>query len=313
VVRAYDPRIKTIESIGAGETVSEVYLASSTGASGFSEGTAVYLYASPVATDGQQLQTSTWYDQKRFFKELDAPEKVAKEAARRAVRLLGARKVKSQKVPVILDPSMAASFVANVAAAANGDSVFKKASFLAPHLGKKIAPDFVTIVDDALLPAGLASGPFDGEGVPTRRNEIVSQGVLSTFLYDTFTARKAKTKSTGNASRGYRSLPHIGTHNLYLQKGERSPEELIREVKNGFYVTAMLGHAANLVTGEYSRGANGLWIEDGELTRPVQEVTVGGTLLGMLQSIDAVANDLEFRSATAAPTIRFSELTVSGE
>ncbi len=313
VVRAHDPRIKTIESVGAGESVSEVYLASSTGASGFSEGTAVYLYASPVASDGQQLQTSTWYDQKRFFKELDSPEQVAKEAARRAVRLLGARKVKSQKVPVILDPSMAASFVANVAAAANGDSVFKKASFLAPHLGKKIAPDCVTIVDDALLPRGLASGPFDGEGVPTRRNEIVAQGVLETFLYDTFTARKAKTKSTGNASRGYRSLPHIGTHNLYLKKGERPPEELIREVKSGFYVTAMLGHAANLVTGEYSRGANGLWIEDGELTRPVQEVTVGGTLLGMLQSIDAVANDLEFRSSTAAPTIRFSELTVSGE
>ena len=140
-----------------------------------------------------------------------------------------------------------------------------------------------------------------------------SDGVLRAFLYDSFTARKAKARSTGNASRGYSSLPHIGFNNLYLQPGEAPPEALIRDVRVGFYVTAMLGHGANIVTGEYSRGANGLWIENGELAGPVQEVTVAGNLLSMLDGIDGIANDLTFRGAVGAPTVRFGELTVSGE
>lgn len=313
IIRAYDPRIKTIDSCGAGEGVQEVYLASSAGVHGSYQGTSVYLYASPVATDGEQLQTSYWYDAKRFFKDLESAEHVAKEAARRAVRLLGAKKVKSQKVPVIFDPVMAASFVGAIAGAANGDAVYKKASFLAAKLGQQIAPANISIIDDGLMPRGLATSPFDGEGVPTRKTSIVENGVLKAFLYDAFTARKAKTQTTGNASRGYRSLPSIGTNNLYLEKGSRAPEEIIKEVPNGFYVTAMLGHGANMVTGEYSRGANGLWIENGELTKPVQEVTVAGNLIEMLQQIDAVGSDLMFHGSTGAPTIRFKELTVSGE
>jgi PmbA protein len=227
--------------------------------------------------------------------------------------MLGAKKVKSQKVPVIFDPMMAASFVGSVAAAANGDAVFKKSSFLAALQGKKIAPENLTIVDDGLLARGLGTAPFDGEGVATRRTPIVEKGVLKSFLYDAFTARKAKAKTTGNASRGYKSLPHIGTNNLYLEAGTRPPEEIIREVKNGFYVTAMLGQGANMVTGEYSRGANGLWIENGELAKPVQEVTVAGHMLEMLKTIDAIGSDLQFRGSTGAPTLRFAEMTVSGE
>ncbi len=313
VGKAFDPRIKTFDSVGAGESVSEVYLASSEGAHGGYQGTYCYLYASPVAADGVQLQTSYWVDYKRFFKELESPESVGREAARRAVRLLGAKKVKSQKVPVVFDPLMAASFVGQVAGAANGDSVYKKASFLASKLGQPIAAKTVTIVDDGLLPRGLGTSPFDGEGVPTRRTPIVEGGTLKAFLYDTFTARKAKTRSTGNAARGYKSLPHIGTNNLYLEKGDKDPAQLVREIPNGFYVTAMLGHGVNLVTGEFSRGANGLWIENGELTRPVQEVTVAGHMLDMLTGIDAIGTDLTFRGSTGAPTIRFKELTVSGE
>ncbi|GMU60274.1 MAG: peptide maturation [Myxococcaceae bacterium] len=313
VVRAFDTRIKTIDSVGAGENVHEVYLANSAGVHGSSQGSSVYLYASPVATDGQQLQTSYWYDAQRFFADLEAPEVVARKAAQRAVRLLGAKKVKSQKVPVILDPTMAAGFVASIAGAANGDSVYKKASFLAAKLGQRIAPEWLTLVDDGLRPRGLGTSPFDGEGVPTRRTAIVEKGVLRHFLYDAFTARKAKTRSTGNASRGYRSLPHIGTNNLYLEPGTKTPEQLIKEVPSGFYVTAMLGHGANTVTGEYSRGANGLWIENGELTKPVQEVTVAGNLTEMLMQLDAVGSDLTFHGSTGAPTIRFKELTVSGE
>jgi PmbA protein len=266
-----------------------------------------------VATDGTQLQTSYWVDYKRHLSALESPESVGREAARRAVRLLGAKKAKTQKVPVVFDPLMAASFVGQLAAAANGDAVFKKSSIFAGRQGKKIAGERFSVVDDGLLPKGIATSPFDGEGVATRRTPIIERGVLTNFLYDSFTARKAKTHSTGNASRGYSSLPSIGFNNLYLEAGDSAPEEIIRGVRNGFYVTAMLGHGANIVTGEYSRGANGLWIEDGELTRPVQEVTIAGNLLDMLAKVDAIGNDLQFRGTVGAPTIRFSEMTVSGE
>lgn len=311
--RGFDSRVKTIESVEAGEMVGEVFLASSAGVTGYSQGTSVYLYTGAVAEADGQLQNSWWYDARRFLRDLESPEQVAAEAAKRAVRMLGAKKVKSQHVPVVFDPMMAASFIGGIAGAVNGDAVFKKASFLASKLGQPIAPATVTIVDDGLMPKGLATSPFDGEGVPTRRSALVEKGVLKTFLYDAFTARKAKTQSTGNASRGYRSLPSIGTHNLYLEPGTRSPEAIIKDVPHGLYVTAMLGHGVNLVTGEYSRGANGLWIENGELTRPVQEITVAGNMLDMLQRIDAVGNDLTFRGSVGAPTLRFNELTVSGE
>ncbi len=312
IVRAYDPRITAIDSVGAGESVSEVYLATSEGFQHAYEGTYAYLYASPVAQENGQLQTSSWVDYRRFLHELDAPETVATEAARRVVRMLGAKKVASQKIPVIFDPLMAAGFIGGIASAANGDLVYKKSSFLAAKMGETIAAKNVTIVDDGLLEKGLGTSPVDGEGVPTKKTHIVKDGALRSFLYDGFTARKAKTKSTGNASRGYRSVPGIGTHNLYLEPGNVTPEKLIGEVKTGLYVTSMLGHGANVVTGDYSRGANGLWIENGELTHAVQEVTVGGNLLSMLKSIDGIGSDLTFRGSTGAPTLRFGELTVSG-
>jgi PmbA protein len=235
------------------------------------------------------------------------------EAAHRALRMLGAKKVKSQRVPVVFDPTMAGSFISAVAGAANGDAVYKKSSVLAPLLGKAIAAAGVTIVDDGLLDRGLGTSPVDGEGVATRVTPIVERGVLRSFLYDAQTARKAKAKTTGNAMRGYSSLPYIGTNNLRLEPGSATPEEIIKGVKRGLYVTAMLGRGADIVTGDYSRGANGLWIEDGALAFPVQEVTVAGNLLGMLKSIDAIGSDLQFRSSVLAPTIRFAELTVAGE
>jgi PmbA protein len=190
--------------------------------------------------------------------------------------------------------------------------VFKKASFLGDKLGEKVAAECVTIVDDGLRPRGLGTSPFDGEGVPTRRTPLLEKGVLKSFLYDCYTARKAKAATTGNASRSYASLPHIGLNNLYLEAGPTPPEEIIQGVRQGLYVTAMLGRGANTVTGEYSRGANGLWIENGELAFPVQEVTVAGDMLQMLLAIDAVGSDLAFRGAVAAPTLRFAELAVSG-
>jgi PmbA protein len=310
--KALDPRITAFDSVGAGESVLEVYLASSEGVSDGYQGTYVYLYAVPVASEGGQLQTSYWVDYKRHLSALDAPESVGREAARRALRMLGARKVKSAKVPVVFDPLMAASFVGSIAACANGDAVYKKSSVFAGKRGEALGPTWVNVVDDGRLERGLGSAPFDGEGVPTRKTHLLRGGKLESFLYDAFTARKAKTRTTGNASRGYSSLPHIGTHNLYLEPGAKTAEELIGDIPQGFYVTAMLGRGADPVTGSYSRGANGLWIENGELTFPVQEVTVAGNLLQMLKDLDAAGSDLTFRGSTGAPTVRFGELTVAG-
>ena len=311
--KSLDPRITTFESVGAGDNVSEVVVASTSGLVDAYSGTYAFLYAMPVASDGTQLQTSYWVDYKRFFKDLESPEHVGRQAAQRALRMLGAKKVKSQRVPVILDPMTAASFVDSIASAADGDAVFKKSSFLAKHLNQRIAGEHVSLVDDGLLPRALGTAPFDGEGVPTRRTAIIENGILRNFLYDSFTARKAKTRTTGNASRSYNALPRIGTNNLYLVPGTKASEDLIGEVESGFYVTAMLGRGADIVTGQYSRGANGLWIQKGELSYPVQEVTVAGDLLQMLRQLDAVGSDLQFRGSTGAPTIRFAELTVAGE
>ncbi|MFP2909027.1 TldD/PmbA family protein [Pyxidicoccus sp. 3LFB2] len=312
--RAEDSRVVAFNAVGAGDSVSEVYVASTEGLSGAYSGTFVFLYAMPVASDGSGLQTGYWLDYKRFLADLDSPESVGREAARRAVRMLGARRVKTQQVPVVLDPLVAASFVTDVAAAANGNAVYQGASILAPLKGKRLAGAHVTLVDDGLLPRGLATAPFDGEGVPTRRTPILDKGVMTGFLYDAFTARKAKARTTGNASRNYNGLPSIGTTNLYLEAGTKSPQELLREVDSGLYVTALLGHGTDPVTGELSAGANGLWIEKGELTHPVQEVTVAGNLLQMLKDLDGLGNDLQFRGGSVgAPTVRFRQLTVSGE
>lgn len=311
--KAVDPRISTFNSVGAGDYVSEVYMASSEGLSAGYAGTYVYLFASPVASENGQLQTSHWMDYKRFLGDLDSAEQVGREAARRAVRMLGARRVKTQQVPVIFDPMIAAGFVGNIAAAADGNAIYKNSSIFVSKLGKRLAPDAVTVVDDGLLKRGLGTSPFDGEGVATRRTALLEKGVLKSYLYDAFTARKAKAKTTGNAARGYNSLPHIGTNNLYMEPGTQPPEELIREVKSGFYVTAMLGRGADPVTGEYSRGANGMWIENGELAYPVQEVTVAGNMLQMLQDLDGIGSDLQFRGSAGAPTLRFKQLTISGD
>jgi len=311
--RSVDPRIAAFDSVGAGDSVNETYVVSSEGASAGYQGTYVWLYAVPVASDGKQHQTAYWSDSKRYLDDLDSAEAIGQEAARRALRKLGARKVKSQRVPVVFDPTMAGAFIAAVAQAADGHAVYRKSSVLAPLLGKRIAAAGVTIVDDGLMDRGLGTSPVDGEGVACRVTPIVENGVLKSFLYDSLTARKAKAKTTGNAARVYSSLPYIGTNNLKLQPGAAPPSEIIQGVKQGLYVTSMLGRGADIVTGDYSRGANGLWIEDGELTFPVQEVTVAGNLLQMLKSIDAVGSDLQFRGTVLAPTIRFAELTVAGE
>ncbi|HWE22321.1 MAG TPA: TldD/PmbA family protein [Myxococcales bacterium] len=307
-----DPRVRKFDSTGAGDYLAHSAIASSKGAAGESRASYVYLYCSPVAEADGQLQTASWSDTRRRLAELQAAEEIGRIAAQRAARMLGARKVKTQKAAIIFEPQQAAGFFGGLAGAVNGDLVHKKSSFLARLLGKRIASEQVTLADDATLAAGLATRPFDGEGVASQRTLVIDRGVLKNFLYDTYTARKAGARSTGNAARSWASLPHIGTSNFILERGTVAPEEIVRTTKRGLLVTAMLGSGANVVTGEYSRGANGLWIEDGQIVHPVQEVTVSGSLLDLLSSIDAVGTDLELRSSIAAPTLRIAEAMISG-
>jgi PmbA protein len=310
--RAEHERIRKFDSTGAGDFLAHAAIASSRGAHGESRASYAFVYCSPVAEQDGQLQTASWNDTRRTLASLQDPEQVGRIAARRAARMLGAKKARTQKAPVIFDPRMAAGFIAGLAGAVNGLLVHQRSSFLGALLGKRIAPAGFTLLDDATLAQGIATRPFDGEGVISQATPIIEDGILRSFLYDATTARKAKARSTGSASRAWASLPSIGTSNFYLRPGAQKPEEIIGGVKQGLYVTAMLGRGADVVTGDYSRGANGIWIENGELAWPVQEVTVSGNLLEMLRGIDAIGDDLDFRSSTAAPTLRFAELQVSG-
>ena len=307
-----DRRVRKFEGTTAGDFLARSAIASSRGASGESKASYAYVVCSPVAEADGQLQTASWSDTRRRLAELQAPEEIGRIAAQRAARMLGARKVKTQKAPIIFEPQQAAGFLAGLSEAVNGDLVHKKSSFLAKLLGKRVASEQVTLVDDATLEGGLATRPFDGEGVVSQRTVVIDRGVLKSFLYDTYTARKAGARSTGNAARGWSSLPHVGTSNFVLERGTTSAEEIVRRTKRGLLITAMLGSGANVVTGEYSRGANGIWIEDGQIAHAVQEVTVSGSLLEMLRGIDAVGDDLDLRSSTAAPTLRIAEAVISG-
>jgi PmbA protein len=249
--------------------------------------------------------------------DLESPEAIGKEAARRALRRLGARRVATQRVPIVFSPEVARSLIGSVFEAASGDSIWRSASFLAGKLGEPIAAPSVTIIDDniLLLPSGMGgfgTSPFDGEGLPSRRTVVVEKGVLRNYLLNTYTARKLGMKSTHNASRGLAGTPGIGCGNLYLEPGMQTPEQIIAEIPAGLYVTGLMGFGVNTVTGDYSRGATGLWIENGVLTHAVEEVTIAGNLSEMLKNVSAIGCDLEFRGAVASPTLRIDGMTIAG-
>jgi PmbA protein len=257
------------------------------------------------------MQRDYWYSSARKRDRLEDPEAVGRKAAARALRRLGARKMKSVEVPVIFDPDNAASLVRSIAGAVSGPSLYRRASFLLDRLGTRIAAPTVTIVDDALIPSALGSRPFDGEGLATGRTVLVREGVLESYLLDTYSARKLGLQSTHHAGRDGAGVS-VTTTNLMLLPGKSTPQELIGSVKNGFYVTELIGFGVNGVTGDYSRGAAGQWIENGELAYPVEEVTVAGNLLEMLSAIDGVGDDLVLRDRTVAPTLRIGRMVVAG-
>jgi PmbA protein len=307
-----DPRIRNSEGAEFESGRYRVMFANSQGFYGEYEGGSFGLVVQPIAQDDDSMQTGFWYTANRRFAKLEDAESVGGTAARRALRRLGARKIKTTRAPVVFDPDMAAGLIRSLAGAASGPALYKGASFLIGQLGAQLAAPNVTIVDDGIIAAGLGSKPFDGEGLATRRQHLVEKGVLKTYLLDCYSARKLKLAPTGNASRSVGQAPTVSTTNLYLEPGPYTPEQIIGAVKSGLYLTELIGFGVNMVTGDYSRGAGGLWIENGEIAYPVQEITIAGNLKEMFHAIDMVGNDLRWRSSVVAPTIRIAEMTIAG-
>jgi len=310
----FDPRIKNSDGGSFDAATGRKILANSHGFIGEYRRSYCSVAAVPIAQDEKgAMQRDYWFSVGRSLGRLESPEEVGKVAAQRALRRLGARKVKTQSVPVILDPLVATSILEHIFEGVNGDSVYRGASFLAGKLGQKIAADHVSVIDDGTMVGGFGTSPFDGEGIPTRRTVVIENGVLTSYLLNTYTAKKLGLETTGNASRGLAGTPGIGPGNYFLEPGTRTPQQLIADVKEGLYVTEFLGMGVNLVSGDYSRGASGLWISGGKLGDPVEEITVAGNLKEMFMNISEIANDLEFRGSVACPTIRIEGLTVGGE
>ena len=307
-----DPKITNSEGATFESGLVKRVMANSVGFLGSYRASSCWLAVSPLAELDGSKQRDYWFSVARSLKNLETPEEVGRKAAERALRRLGARKISTCQVPVFYDPQTARSLVGHVFEAARGDAVYRSASFLAGKLGQPLSPKRITILDDGLRPGGFGSHPFDAEGVESRITPLIEQGKLSNYLLNCYSARKLGLATTGNARRGFAGPTAIGPNNLYLVAGTCSPEDMIASVDRGFYVTELLGFGSNIVTGDYSRGAAGMWIEKGEFAYPVEEVTIAGNLNGMLAHIEEVGNDLEFRGSVASPTLLIGGMTVAG-
>ncbi len=309
-----DERVTNSEGGDFDSSSGRVVLGNSHGFLGEYQSSSFSMSVSPIATDPVTgaMQRDSWYDVRRKFAKLDSPEMVGLEAARRTVRKLGARKVATQRVPVVFDSETAGSLMGNLCGAVSGYALYKGASFLAGQLDKPLAPEFVTVYDDGRVVGGLGSRPFDGEGLPTRKTTVVERGVLKSYLLDTYSGRKIGLASTGNASRSVGENPSVGPTNFYLAPGTKTAQDIIKTVKQGLYVTDLIGFGINMVTGDYSRGAAGFWIEGGELAYPVEEITIAGNLKDMFAGIEMIGSDLVFRGRIASPTVKITEMMVAG-
>jgi PmbA protein len=309
-----DERVTNSEGGDFDSSSGRVVLGNSHGFLGEYQSSSFSMSVSPIATDPVTgtMQRDSWYDVRRKFAKLDSPEMVGLEAARRTVRKLGARKVATQRVPVVFDSESAGSLMGSLCSAVSGYALYKGASFLAGQLDKPLAPEFVTVYDDGRVVGGLGSRPFDGEGLPTRKTTVVERGVLKSYLLDTYSGRKLGLASTGNASRSVGENPSVGPTNFYLAPGTKTAQDIIKTVKQGLYVTDLIGFGINMVTGDYSRGAAGFWIEGGELAYPVEEITIAGNLKDMFAGIEMLGSDLVFRGRIASPTVKIAEMMVAG-
>jgi len=309
-----DPRITNSEGGTFDAAISYKVLANSHGFVGDYQRSYCSVAAIPIAqVDGSAMQRDYWYSVANSLHKLESPEEVGQVAARRTLRRLGARKVKTAKVPIVFEHTVAGALVGHIFEAVNGDSIYRGASYLTGKLNEEIAGSNINIVDDGTMPGGFGTSPFDSEGVASRKTTVIENGVLKSYLLNTYTAKKLKLQTTGNASRGLAGTPGIGPGNFFLKPGTRSLQEIIGDVKEGLFVTEFLGFGVNLVTGDFSRGASGLWIQDGELTFPVEEITVAGNLKEMFANVAEIGNDLEFRSSIASPSLRIEGMTIAGE
>ncbi len=309
---AFDPRITNSEGGSFDSNIGGRVFANSRGFAGSYRATSCSLSVVPVASLNGNMERDYWYTTARDFSGLESAEFVGRTAAERVIRRLGAVKVETQKVPVVFEPRTARTLLGNIIDAVQGMAIYRQASFLAGKLGEKIASDKITLVDDGTIPGLFGSQPFDDEGVPSRRTSVIENGVLKNYLLNTYTARKLGMKTTGNASRGITGNAGIGHGNFFLEAGDKTPAQILSGIKNGIYVTELIGTGVNTVTGDYSRGAVGLWIRDGELAFPVSEVTIASTMQDMLAGVAEIGNDQEFRGSVSAPTIMIGEMTVAG-
>jgi len=307
-----DPRIANSRGAGVGTYIGMQVIANSNGILYSYSGSGCGISCAPMAEHEGEKQVGYYWSGKRFLSELDPPAEVGRQAAIRTLQKLGARKVETQKAPVVFDWMAAPKLWEAVFFALDGEAVHRGMSFLKNMLGKRIASPAVTLIDDALMPGAPGSKPFDGEGVITSRKTVVDEGILRMYFYDSRNARKYGAQPTGNAQRGFSGTPSVGPTNFYLKPTDMDPAEIIRGIANGFYVTETMGHGVDTVTGDFSLGAAGMWIRDGELAFPVQEVTIAGNMLDMMRNIEQAANDARFISPVASPTFKIAEMTVSG-
>ncbi len=307
-----DPRITNSEGAEFATSFHRVIHANSAGFAGEFAASAFHLSVTPVAVSNGSMERDYWFSAARRLDALDAPEAVGREAGRRVVRRLGARKVRTRDVPVVFDAPVAGTLAWHVGQAVSGYALYQRTSFLCDRLGQRVASPLVHIVDDGTLPSALGSRPFDGEGVAVRRKDVVEAGVLRSWLLDAYSARKLGGRSTGNAVRDAGQASRVSPMNLHLIPGAHSPGDIIGSVDDGLYVTELMGMGVNLVTGDYSKGAAGIWIEKGELAYPVAELTIAGNLDEMLSQIEMVGDDLRPQSPVAAPTVKVARMTVAG-
>lgn len=311
--RAFDPRITNSEGSQVGSDFSTIVYGNSAGFVGEYQSASHSLFSEPIAGSGENMQRDYWMTASRKLAGLESPEQVGRRAAERAIRRLDARRIPTTECPVIFESLQAAGLVRQIAGLVSGYAVYRESSFLADKLGEQIAAPSVTVIDDGRLPGGLGSKPFDGEGLPTRRNTIVREGRLETWLLDSYSGRKLGFPSTGNAARGAGGPPGVGSTNLWIEPGSETLEEIIARTDRGLLVTELLGMGFNPVTGDYSRGAAGLWIENGEVQHAVEEITIAGHFGTMLEQIDAIGSELLWLGSVAAPPIRIASMTVAGE
>ena len=310
---AFDSRISNSEGATFGRTAGGSAIVLSSGFRASMKGSYASLTVVPVAADeGGKNRRGYHWTARRHLAELDPPAEVGREAARRTLRKLGARTVPTCEVPVVFDPDAARSILGMLAGCVMGSAIWRKSSYLLGREGTRVASDFVTVVDDPLLKRAPGSRAFDGEGLASRRNVVVDRGMLRTYLCDSYSARKLGRESTASAVRGGGAGVGPSTSNFVLQPGSDSNEAIVKGTKRGLYVTEMMGFGFNAVTGDFSRGAAGFWIENGELTYPVSEVTISLNVDQLWQTLDAVGSDLDLRTATASPTIRVARMTVAG-